>query len=133
VSRNCGLLQGRALQVYLKNYRFDPETGAKVETDEPVVRIRSSAVAVASGRTSIAGSKPGRAGTHDYKRHGTTTLFALHEHGSEPVLFRLAEDEIICSCPITPADPNQNLLRLSDRRPVPLRGQLLRELQERGS
>jgi hypothetical protein len=27
------------IRVYLKNYRFDPETGA-VETDEPAVRIR---------------------------------------------------------------------------------------------
>jgi hypothetical protein len=31
---------GEPIRVYLKNYRFDPETGAQVETDEPAVRIR---------------------------------------------------------------------------------------------
>jgi hypothetical protein len=31
--------EGEPLQVYLKNYRFDPEIGA-VETDEPAVHIR---------------------------------------------------------------------------------------------
>ena len=35
-----GIEEGEPVQVYLKNYRFDPETGAEVETDEPAVRIR---------------------------------------------------------------------------------------------
>jgi hypothetical protein len=35
-----GEVEGEPIQVYLKNYRFDPATGAEVETDEPAVRIR---------------------------------------------------------------------------------------------
>jgi hypothetical protein len=34
-----GSEDGEPIQIYLKNYRFDRETGA-VETDEPAVRIR---------------------------------------------------------------------------------------------
>ena len=40
VQRVGGEDESEPIQVYLKNYRFDPETGAEVETDEPAVRIR---------------------------------------------------------------------------------------------
>jgi hypothetical protein len=39
-AQHIGSEGNEPIRVYLKNYRFDPETGAEVETDEAVVRIR---------------------------------------------------------------------------------------------